>query len=42
MHVHYHIIPKPSKEAGLGIVWPATDPDKDALVKLASDIKAKM
>lgn len=22
-HVHFHIIPKPSAEAGLGIGWPA-------------------
>ena len=22
-HVHFHIIPKPSREQGLGIQWPA-------------------
>lgn len=26
-HVHYHIIPKPSPEKGLGIGWPATSFD---------------
>jgi histidine triad (HIT) family protein len=26
-HVHFHIIPKPSRAAGLGIGWPATTLD---------------
>jgi histidine triad (HIT) family protein len=38
-HVHFHIIPKPDREQGLGIGWPATrlDADVEALVKKIRD-----
>lgn len=36
------MIPKPNKEEGLIIGWPAKDGDKDKLQKLFEEIKAKM
>jgi len=35
-HVHFHIIPKPNRSAGLGIGWPATtlDPGEGAQLAL--------
>ncbi|KAL6245768.1 Adenosine 5'-monophosphoramidase [Rhinocladiella similis] len=41
-HVHFHMIPKPNATEGLGIGWPATATDMDALKKLHADLKAKM
>ncbi|KIW15089.1 hypothetical protein PV08_07876 [Exophiala spinifera] len=41
-HVHFHMIPKPNETEGLGIGWPATATDMDALKKLHADLKAKM
>ncbi|KAK4938238.1 hypothetical protein LTR10_021311 [Elasticomyces elasticus] len=41
-HVHFHMIPKPNQTEGLGIGWPATPTDMDALKKLHADLKAKM
>ncbi|KAH7085455.1 HIT-like domain-containing protein [Paraphoma chrysanthemicola] len=41
-HVHFHLIPKPNKEEGLGIEWPTQEADKDKLAKLLEEIKAKM
>lgn len=41
-HVHFHLIPKPNKQEGLGIEWPTKPADKDALTKLLEDIKSKM
>ncbi|KAI9822904.1 MAG: Adenosine 5'-monophosphoramidase [Thelocarpon impressellum] len=41
-HVHFHLIPKPNAAEGLGIVWPATESDKDALRRLGDEIRAKM
>ncbi|KAH7095104.1 HIT-like domain-containing protein [Paraphoma chrysanthemicola] len=41
-HVHFHLIPKPNKEEGLGIEWPTQEADKDKLSKLLEEIKAKM
>ncbi len=38
-HVHFHIIPKPTAEAGLGIGWPAGKIDPDAAAKLAADLR---
>ncbi|KAK9460102.1 HIT-like domain-containing protein [Lipomyces oligophaga] len=31
MHVHYHVIPKPTAESGLVIGWPQTAPSQDDL-----------
>jgi len=41
-HVHFHLIPKPNKEEGLGVNWPAKSVDKEELSKLLEDIKSKM
>jgi histidine triad (HIT) family protein len=40
-HVHFHIIPKPDRDKGLGIGWPATRLDADAEA-LAEKIRAAM
>lgn len=42
MHVHVHIIPKPSAEAGLGIGWPAGKLDDAQGAALAAQIAAGM
>src|SRR5262245_22725938 len=39
MHVHFHIIPKPNAQEGLGIGWPAGKVGSDA-AELAAKIKA--
>lgn len=41
-HVHFHMIPKPNAAEGLGVGWPATATDMDALKKLHAALKAKM
>ncbi|PSK50409.1 Hit family protein [Elsinoe australis] len=41
-HVHFHFIPKPNEQEGLGIGWPMKEADKGALAKLCEDLKAKM
>ncbi|KAM0694168.1 hypothetical protein Q7P36_006295 [Cladosporium allicinum] len=41
-HVHFHMIPKPNKEEGLGIEWPMQSANKDKLQQLLEEIKAKM
>ncbi|PNS17907.1 hypothetical protein CAC42_3866 [Sphaceloma murrayae] len=41
-HVHFHFIPKPNEEEGLGVGWPMKDADKGQLAKLAEELKAKM
>ncbi|MCJ1368477.1 Adenosine 5'-monophosphoramidase [Acarospora aff. strigata] len=41
-HVHFHMIPKPNDQEGLGIGWPATKTDMDALKQLLTEMKAKM
>ncbi|KAL2210635.1 HIT family protein 1 [Sarocladium strictum] len=41
-HVHFHMIPKPNEEEGLGIGWKTTDPGMDKLKALYEDIKSKM
>lgn len=38
-HVHFHIIPKPNAQEGLGVGWPAGKIGSDA-VALAAQIKA--
>jgi len=42
-HVHFHVIPKPDEEKGLGVGWPAmSEVDKEELAKLAEELKSKM
>ena len=38
MHVHFHIIPKPNEEQGLGIKWPAGKLDQERADQLAQSI----
>ena len=38
-HVHFHIIPKPSRGEGLGIGWPAGSLDAEAAAKLAARLR---
>jgi len=38
-HVHFHVIPKPDRDRGLGIKWPARSLDDEAGAKLAADIR---
>jgi histidine triad (HIT) family protein len=40
MHVHFHIIPKPSPEQGLGVGWPAGPFDHGEGAALAKQIAA--
>lgn len=42
MHVHFHIIPKPSHDAGLGIGWPAGSLDPSEAAALAQRIVAAL
>ncbi|HEX5462722.1 MAG TPA: HIT family protein [Steroidobacteraceae bacterium] len=41
-HVHFHIIPKPSREAGLGIGWPARSLEAEAGAKLAAKLRERI
>jgi len=41
-HVHFHMIPKPNAEEGMGISWPQQKTDMDKLKALFAEIKAKM
>lgn len=41
-HVHFHIIPKPSADAGLGIGWRPNDLDSDRGAALAAKIADAM
>ena len=41
-HVHFHIIPKPDRETGLGIKWPARSLDQDEGQALAEKIRAAL
>ena len=38
MHVHFHIIPKPSPDEGLGVGWPAGSVDNEEASQLAGQI----
>jgi diadenosine tetraphosphate (Ap4A) HIT family hydrolase len=42
MHVHFHIIPKPAHDKGLGIGWPAGSLDHSEGAALAKKISAAM
>jgi len=41
-HVHFHIIPKPSAERGLGIRWPGGSIDHAEAATLAASIASKL
>jgi diadenosine tetraphosphate (Ap4A) HIT family hydrolase len=41
-HVHFHVIPKPNAEEGLGVGWPMQKPEQDSLKALLEELKAKM
>ncbi|KAH0556887.1 hypothetical protein GP486_005324 [Trichoglossum hirsutum] len=41
-HVHFHMIPKPNGQEGLGIGWPAMKTDMDKLKELFAELKSKM
>eukprot|EP01102_Stenamoeba_stenopodia_P005263 TRINITY_DN15821_c0_g1_i1.p1 TRINITY_DN15821_c0_g1~~TRINITY_DN15821_c0_g1_i1.p1 ORF type:complete len:137 (+),score=25.63 TRINITY_DN15821_c0_g1_i1:92-502(+) len=41
-HVHFHIIPKPNEEQGLGIQWPASKAETEALQAVAGTIKQRL
>ncbi|MEM9082235.1 MAG: HIT family protein [Planctomycetota bacterium] len=38
-HVHFHIIPKPNADEGLGISWPTQEVDHEDAASLASEIR---
>lgn len=41
-HVHFHIIPKPNDDQGLGIDWPAGKLDNTAAATLLEKIRANL
>lgn len=41
-HVHFHMIPKPNQQEGLGVGWPQQATDMDKLKALSEEIKSKM
>jgi len=41
-HVHFHIIPKPSRDQGLGIGWPARALDGQAAAELAAKLREQI
>lgn len=41
-HVHFHIIPKPNEEQGLGIRWKPIKMPKEEIQKLYEDIKSRI
>ncbi len=41
-HVHFHVIPKPDEDRGLGVGWPSSELDHDDGDKLAKDIAARL
>jgi diadenosine tetraphosphate (Ap4A) HIT family hydrolase len=41
-HVHFHVIPKPNEDEGLGVGWPMKEADKGDLKTLFEDMKSKM
>jgi histidine triad (HIT) family protein len=41
-HVHFHIIPKPNAEAGLGVGWPSGDLGGDAGAALAEKLRGAL
>ncbi|KAJ3044453.1 Adenosine 5'-monophosphoramidase [Rhizophlyctis rosea] len=41
-HVHFHIIPKPNEEEGLGIKWRPQTADKEELAAFAKEIVGRI
>jgi len=41
-HVHFHIIPKPNDEAGLGVGWPAGSLAREDGAALARELAARL
>jgi len=41
-HVHFHVIPKPNEDEGLGIGWPQQQVDMDKLKELHQELMTKM
>jgi histidine triad (HIT) family protein len=41
-HVHFHVIPKPSDDAGLCVGWPSGKLDGVQGAKLAADLRAEL
>ncbi|ORX56947.1 HIT-like protein [Hesseltinella vesiculosa] len=41
-HVHFHIIPKPNAEEGLGVGWPQKQVEKEDFAIILSKIKEKL
>ena len=41
-HVHFHIIPKPSRDDGLGLGWPARPLEQETGQELASRLRAAL
>ncbi|KAJ1952228.1 Adenosine 5'-monophosphoramidase, partial [Linderina pennispora] len=42
MHVHFHVIPKPNAEEGLGVGWPTKPANMDGLKALGEKLKEKL
>ena len=42
MHVHFHIIPKPSADKGLGVGWPAYQLDGSEAAEIAERLRAEL
>lgn len=42
MHVHFHIIPKPDDERGLGVGWPTTTLEQEEGARLAEAVAAEL
>lgn len=44
--MHFHLIPKPDKQQGLGVEWPEmkpdVKPDMGELKRMVEEIKSKM
>ncbi|THV07013.1 HIT-like protein [Dendrothele bispora CBS 962.96] len=41
-HVHFHVIPKPNEEEGLGVGWPTKTLSKEDLEAIWTDMKGKL
>lgn len=41
-HVHFHLIPKPNEQQGLGVKWPASKLDHEAAKVLAAQIREQL
>ncbi|ORY95741.1 HIT domain protein [Syncephalastrum racemosum] len=41
-HVHFHVIPKPNEETGLGVRWKPIKPSQDALKAKYEEVKGNL